>query len=596
MGSHGQRLLQVRSALNVLQRVWSGYGGLLQQPAMLFWAMVAGVLGALATLLFHQGIGFIQHLFFGQRGNVEDVIQALPWWARMLAPVVGGWLAGWLLVWASRYGANKPSDYMESVAIGDGQLPVRQGVLRSLSSLLTVSSGGSIGREGAMVHLGALGASLVGRLVSFDRSRLRLIVACGAAGGVASAYGAPIAGALFVAEIVLGTMAIHTVGPLLVAAGVASLTANALGGHADTYVLPVLPAVDVLTVLPLVLLGALAGVGAPYFLKSLDFSRNQFRKTGLGLPLRLALGGALLGVLLLFLPAVSGNGFTVVSSFLNAQWPWYAVIFILVFKVLATGFTVGSGAVGGVFTPMLFVGAAFGTVFGQLVVWLLPSVALPAAFYTAVGMGAFLSAGTGAPLMAVLMIFEMTHSFNLVMPLMLASVLAYFVARAIAQVVMYEVTLARERDARLRAQLRNRLLGDLIKPAITVVSTPAPVSAALQFFNDYPVRYVYVVDEDSVFQGVIAQQDLIHLLRTQADISATTAGDVLRLDFAKALYPDMSLDEAQEAFVNFSGERLPVVTRGDSPKLLGVVYKSAVLETWFALKRSMDNGGDSLYV
>ena len=596
--------------MTFFQRVWgqlegwfvasrtrlTGYGWLSQQPAMLVWAMVAGVLGALATLLFYEGIGQVQRLFFGQHGQVEDIMQALPWWARLSAPVAGGWLAGWLLVWAGRYGANKPSDYMESVAIGDGQLPVRQGVLRSFSSMLSVASGGSIGREGAMVHLGALGASVVGRLVSFDRSRLRLIVACGAAGGVAAAYGAPIAGALFVAEIVLGSMAIHTVGPLLVAAGVASLTARALGGHIDGYLLPDLPSVDVVTVLPLLVLGLLSGIGAPYFLKWLDFSRAVFRKTGLGLPSRLALGGALLGLVLLFLPAVSGNGFTVVSSFLNAEWPWHAVIFILVFKLLATGFTVGSGAVGGVFTPTLFVGAAFGTLFGQLLAWLLPSLSLPLAIYTVVGMGAFLSAGTGAPLMAVLMMFEMTHSFNVVMPLMLASVLAYVVARAIAQVVIYEVTLTRERDAKLRTQLRNRLLGDLVKPAITVVSTPTPVSVALQFFNDYPVRYVYVVDQDSVFQGVIAQQDLINLLRSGGDINETVAGDVLRLDFAKALHPDMSLDDAQEAFVHFPGERLPVVTRGDSPRLLGVVYKSSVLETWFALKRSMDSGGDSIYL
>lgn len=577
------------------QRRLQGYRWLSQQPAMLVWAMVAGVLGALATMAFYEGIHLFQRTFFGQQGAVEDVIHALPWWARLLAPVFGGLVAGILLVWAGRYGNNKPSDYMESVAIGDGQLSVREGLLRSVSSLFSVASGGSIGREGAMVHLGAMGASILGRFFSFNRSRLRLIVACGAAAGVAAAYGAPIAGALFVAEIVLGTMAIQTVGPLLIAAGVSSLTVSTLADHQVSYMVPDLPMVDAVTVLPLLLLGVLSGVAAPYFLKGLDFSRSLFKRTGLALPLRLALGGALLGMLLVFLPSVSGNGYSVVSSLLNTAWPWYAVLLIIVFKLLATAFTVGSGAVGGVFTPTIFVGAAFGTLFGQVLAWVAPSLALSPYLYTAVGMGAFLSAGTGAPLMAVLMIFEMTHSFTLVLPLMLASVLAYFVARAIAEVAIYEVTLTRERDVLLRNRLRNTLLGDLVKPAVTVVSTPTPVSVALQMFNDYPVRYVYVVDEDSVFQGVIAQQDLTSLLRNQGDISETTAGDVLRLDFVKPVHPDMSLDEAQEIFVNFSGERLPVVTRGDQPKLLGVVYKSSVLETYFAMKRSLDSGGDSIY-
>lgn len=577
------------------QRRLQGYRWLSQQPAMLVWAMVAGVLGALATMAFYEGIHIFQRTFFGQQGAVEDVIHALPWWGRLLAPVFGGLVAGILLVWAGRYGNNKPSDYMESVAIGDGQLSVREGLLRSVSSLFSVASGGSIGREGAMVHLGAMGASILGRFFSFNRSRLRLIVACGAAAGVAAAYGAPIAGALFVAEIVLGTMAIQTVGPLLIAAGVSSLTVSTLANHKVSYTVPDLPMVDAVTVLPLLLLGVLSGVAAPYFLKGLDFSRSLFKRTGLALPLRLALGGALLGVLLVFLPAVSGNGYSVVSSLLNTPWPWYAVLFIIVFKLLATAFTVGSGAVGGVFTPTIFVGAAVGTLFGQVLAWVAPSLALSPYLYAAVGMGAFLSAGTGAPLMAVLMIFEMTHSFTLVLPLMLASVLAYFVARAIAEVAIYEVTLTRERDVLLRNRLRNTLLGDLVKPAVTVVSTPTPVSVALQMFNDYPVRYVYVVDEDSVFQGVIAQQDLTNLLRTQSDVSETTAGDVLRLDFVKPAHPDMSLDEAQEMFVNFLGERLPVVTRGDQPKLLGVVYKSSVLETYFAMKRSLDSGGDSIY-
>lgn len=572
------------------------YDWLSQQPAMLVWAMVAGVLGALATLLFYEGIHIFQRLFLGRSGSVEAVMQGLPWWARLVTPAAGGLFAGWLLVWAGRFEVNKPSDYMESVAIGDGQLPIRQGLLRSFSSLFSVASGGSIGREGAMVHLGAMGASLLGRVISFNRSRLRLIVACGAAAGVAAAYGAPIAGALFVAEIVLGTMAIHTVGPLLIAAGVSSLTMQALGDHTVSYTVPQLPMVDALTVLPLLLLGILAGVAAPYFLKWLDLSRLAFKKTGLGLPSRLALGGLLLGVMLVFLPAVAGNGYSVVSSMLNTAWPWYAVLLMLVCKLLSTGFTVGSGAVGGVFTPTIFVGAAFGTLFGQVLALVAPSLALSPYLYTAVGMGAFLSAGTGAPLMAVLMIFEMTHSFTLVLPLMLASVLAYFVARAIAEVTIYEVTLTRERDAVLRHRLRSTLLGDLIKPAVTVVSTPTPVSVALQLFSDYPVRYVYVVDEDSVFKGVIAQQDLTHLLRTQSDIAETTAGDVLRLDFVKPLHPDMSLDEAQETFVQYPGERLPVVTRGDEPKLLGVVYKSSVLETYFAMKRSLDSGGDSIYL
>lgn len=573
-----------------------GYSWLSQQPAMLVWATVAGVLGALATVLFYQGIHLFQWVALGQAGQIDDVMSGLPWWARLGAPALGGVAAGFLLRASARYSADKPSDYMESVAIGDGQLSIRQGLLRSLSSLFSVASGGSIGREGAMVHLGALGASFLGRFAPFNRSRLRLIVACGAASGVAAAYGAPVAGALFVAEIVLGTMAIHTVGPLLLAAAVSSLTIYALGGHLVSYVLPPVPAMGLGVMLPMLVLGIVSGLGAPYFLKFLDLFRTAFKKTGLAEPWRLGLGGLLLGAILVFLPSVSGNGYGVVSSLLTTQWPWHAVLLILLCKLLATAFTVGSGAVGGVFTPTLFMGAVVGTLFGHVLGWVVPAFTLPLFVYAAVGMGAFLAAGTGAPLMAILMVFEMTHSYALVLPLMLACVLAYFVARAVAEITMYEVTLVRERDAVLRNRLRDTLIGDLIKPAVTVVATATPVQVVLQQFAEYPVRYLYVVDEDSVFQGVIAQQDITGLLLGQGDIEDKTAADILRLDFVKPLYPDMSLDAAQALFVSFSGERLPVVSHGDTPKLLGVVYKSALLEKYFALKKSLDSGGDSVHI
>ncbi len=585
-----------RELVSASRQRLQGYSWLSQQPAMLVWATVAGVLGALATYFFYQGIHLFQLIFLGQAGEIDDVVSALPWWGRLLLPALGGVAAGYILRASSRFTADKPSDYMESVAIGDGQLSIRQGLLRSLSSLISVASGGSIGREGAMVHLGALGASVLGRFAPFNRSRLRLIVACGAAAGVAAAYGAPIAGALFVAEIVLGTMAIHTVGPLLLAAAVSSFTVSALGGHLLSYTLPPVPAFGIDAMLPMLVLGVCAGFGAPYFLKFLDLFRGAFKKTGWSEPWRLGLGGLLLGAILVFMPLVAGNGYNVVASLLSTSWPWHAVLLVLLLKLLATALTVGSGAVGGVFTPTLFMGAVVGTLFGQALEWLFPGFALPMFVYAAVGMGAFLAAGTGAPLMAILMVFEMTHSYALVLPLMLACVLAYFVARAVAEVAMYEVTLVRERDTHLRNRLRDTLIGDLIKPAVTVVATATPVKVVLQRFSEYPVRYWYVVDEDSIFQGVIAQQDVTGLLLGQGDIEDKTAADILRLDFVKPLHPDMSLDAAQDIFVNFTGERIPVVTHGDAPKLLGVVYKSALLEKYFALKKSLDSGGDSVHI
>lgn len=559
---------------------------------MLCWAVVVGVLGAFATIAFHRGMDLLQDLVTGRSGSIVAVTQSLPWYGRLLFPMAGGIAAGSLL-WAAARFKGASSDYMEAVAIGDGRLSLRQGLLRTLSSLCTVSSGGSIGREGAMVHLASLSASAIGRFTSFSTARLRLLVACGAAAGVASAYGAPLAGAMFVAEIILGTMAMQAFGPLLIAAATANIVMRLTGYYHTNYAVLNVPQIGGWQVLPFLVLGVLAGVGAPLFLKILDFIKKSFKRTGLPLPLRLGLGGLLLGLLSIYVPMVAGNGYSVINSLLHSQWAWYAVVLILVCKVLATGLTVGSGAVGGVFTPTIFVGAAFGTLFGHVVVGLWPELSPETYLYTLVGMGAFLGAATSAPIMAILMIFEMSLSYHIVLPLMVACVVAFFVSRAIARVAMYDVVLARERDVQMRHQLRDTPLSAMIKPAVTVVNTGAPVREALQMFVDYPVKYLYVVDENGMYQGVIAQQDLTSMLLNQGvDAQDRKAGDVLRLDFVKPLQPDMSLDEAQSYFVNFVGERLPVVASTASPKLLGVVYKSSVLEKYCALKKSIDASGE----
>lgn len=563
-------------------------------PAMLCWAVVMGVLGAAVVLLFYEGIYFIQRIITGQQGSITQVTRSLSWDMRLLFPTIGGLLAGLLLWLASRKKATTASDYMEAVAIGDGRLSVRQGLLRSLSSLCTVASGGAIGREGAMIHLSSLAASIFGRSMSISPERLRLLVACGAAAGVASAYGAPLAGAIFVAEIVLGSMSIQTLGPLLVASATANITMRMSGHYTAPYEMLGLPVTASWEIVFFVLLGLLIGVVAPGFLKLLSYTKQLFVRSGLPLIVRLTLGGFMLGLLLIMIPDVAGNGYSVVRSFLHDPWTWHAVVAILFAKVLATTITVGSGAIGGVFTPALFVGAAVGTLFGQVVHLILPSHGIETFVYTLVGMGAFLGAATNAPLMAILMLFEMTLSYQLVLPLIIAAVTAYFLSRMLAEVAMYEVTLTRERDQLLRFTLRNTRLSELVKPADTVLTTEATVGDALQMFLDYPVRFVYVVDENNHYLGVIAQLEIMRLIMNHKDAQEQTIGEVIKLDYIKTLTPTMSLDHAQVLFTDFVGERLPVIKSAEEPRLIGVVYKSALLEKYSALKRSLDASSEAM--
>ncbi|HWZ46607.1 MAG TPA: ClcB-like voltage-gated chloride channel protein, partial [Herbaspirillum sp.] len=395
--------------------------------ATLLWAAVAGVAGALATVGFREGIDFLQWLMVGQTGSLVDMAEKLSWPMRLLIPTAGGVVAGSLLLLGTQSNQKQSQsqasvDYMEAIAIGDGRISLRQSLSRSVSSLCTIASGGSIGREGSMIQLAALCSSLLGRAIHFDPPRLRLLVACGAAAGITAAYNAPIAGAFFITEIVLGSIAMESFGPILVASVIANITMRAFAGYRPPYEMPSFPAIHGLEVLLFLMLGLLAGLAAPQFLHLLDFSKRQFNKTGMPLPLRLGVGGLLVGLLSLWLPQIWGNGYEVVNDILHTHWAWSTLLIILVLKVAATALTTGSGAVGGVFTPTLFVGAVIGCLFGLAAQTLWPQIASAPFAYAIVGMGAFLAAATNAPLMAMLMMFEMTLSYQVMLPLILSCV------------------------------------------------------------------------------------------------------------------------------------------------------------------------------
>ncbi|RKP56735.1 ClcB-like voltage-gated chloride channel protein [Pararobbsia silviterrae] len=566
-------LLRIRARL---QRLFH----LSEAHTMLLWACVAGFVGALATVLFRSGIDLVQWLIVRHAGSLVEIAHALPWPVRIAMPALGGVVAGGFLVIAARApGDRTASDYMEAITIGEGQIPVRQSLLRSLSSLCTIATGGSIGREGSMVHLAALGASVIGRFRRFDPPRLRLLVACGAAAGITSAYNAPIAGAFFVTEIVLGSIAMENFGPIVVASVVANTTMRTLPGYHSAYVMPEFPVILGAESLLFVVLGMLAGVLSPLFLRGLDASKSVFRKTGWPLPVRLGLGGLGVGVLSVYAPEVWGNGYSVVNSILHSPWTWTALATVLIFKVVATSLTVGSGAIGGVFTPTLFVGATIGSLFGLGANALWPHATSAPFAYAIVGMGAFLAAATSAPLMAILMIFEMTLSYQVVLPLMLACVVAYFIARTQGETSMYEVIIARNRSEQERVRLRATQMRELIRPADTVIADTAAFSEITRVFLEYPVKYVYVVDPSGLFRGVVALQDVTSALLRHENTDAMRAADLLREKF-DYLTPDMSLGEGFQHFLMHQGERLPVIESHATPTLLGVVYKTSLLDAY----------------
>jgi H+/Cl- antiporter ClcA len=410
---------------------------------LLLWAALIGVVGALATVAFHEGMAFTESFATGHPGSLVAAAEALAPWRRAITPALGGIAAGVFLWWARRIAkGKKQSDYLEAIAVGDGRQDVRGTLLRCASSLCTIASGGSIGREGAMVQLAAATGSWVGQLGRFDGDDLRLLLACGAAAGFASAYDAALSGAIFIAEIVYGTLVIRRLGPLMVASVMANVTVHQVLGYEPVYKIPPLHVASLWELPLFLLMGVLLGALAPLFMGVLDGARRLAKRLPLGLPLKLALGGLVVGAISAWRPEVWGNGYSVVNDVLHTPWPLFLVLSVLIAKIFATAATVGSGAVGGVFTPTIFVGALLGLLAGSAAHTLWPGSSLPIV-YAVIGMGAFLAATTHAPLMSFLIVFEMTLEYQLVPALMLACLAAYHVSRAIRPESIYHDALHR---------------------------------------------------------------------------------------------------------------------------------------------------------
>lgn len=542
----------------------------------LFWAGVIGVLAGLAAPAFRYAIHGVKVLFTGQTGSLAETAAALGPVQRVLVPTAGGLAAGLVLHFGVRFSRGKKSaDYMEAVTLGDGVIRSRPTLVRVVSSLFSIGSGGSIGREGPQVQLAALVASAVGRWVHMPRPRLRLLVACGAAAGIASAYNAPIGGALFVAEIVLGSIAMQTFGPLILSSVMATVVARIFLGGEPLFEVPRFRLVSYWELAPYLALGLIAGAFAPWFMRLLQYSAAMFSSWNAPVFARMAVGGFVVGLLSLQVPDVWGNGDSAVSAILSTNLVWSALLTLLAFKLLATAATVGSGAVGGVFTPTLLVGGIMGGLFGIAVHSSFPEGTAQPNAYALVGMGALLSATTLAPLTAILILFEITLDYDIVLPLMLACVTAYTSARTYGVKSIYAGALPAATPV-TAAPIDTLLVRDLMRADPPRVDEDARFQSIVETFVTHRHHNLYVVGKDGRFRGVIPLHEIKPFLNDPELGKLAIAQDVLREEFP-SVRPDSTLRETLQRFEGHTGERLPVV---DVDRVLvGSISKSDLLIT-----------------
>jgi CIC family chloride channel protein len=545
----------------------------------LAFAAFFGAAGAAAAQAFRWALEEASAKLFNSADDVTVVMAGLDWHWKLAIPVLGGALAGVILLIALRQekrGGGR-GDYLEVIDGSVESIPLASSLLRCLSSFCSILSGGSVGKEGAMVQLSAtLGAVFTRWGGGLRGERFALAIAMAATGGLAAVYHTPLAAAAFIAEIAFGGIEFRRVALLFTAAVAATWVTMLLGQYSPSYVLPVHEfSLDAGAMLVVMLVGVACGLTGSLLLTAIRTARAGFARVPGGLVVRMALGGLFVGIIIIVAPDVAGNGFEPITRLLRNQPVSVALLALLFLKIGATAATVGAGAVGGLFTPALLVGALTGMECVSLLNQALPGSGQNTILFGVVGMAAALAATTQAPLMSTLMVFEMTREPLLIFPIMLATVIAYGTASILGQTGTYAVT-TRHRE---RFDSRNRLMeitvGMVMRPLERFAFEDATVEQARGAGAAEKNRFVFVLDHQHALVGAVWMQDLM----AAGNGGTQTAGlaSLLHRDFPTVCANDR-LRDIWETVVASPAERVPVLADPQSRRVVGVLHKSDVLQ------------------
>ncbi len=394
-------------------------------------ALMAVAVGAAAfAILFRAAI----NLVFTRLYRAHDVLtafQLLPWYDRLILPALGGGFAGLMGLFASRLkGGGGVGEVMEAVVLGKVRISLRLTSLKAFGSWLAIVTGGSVGREGSIIQFGGGLGGALGRVFRLREGQVRGLIAAGSAAGFAAAYNTPLAAVLFVVEVVTGVIALDVVLPAIIATPIATAIMRLVIGGGPIYGKRSFAIGSDVELLIPALVGLLAGLAGPAFMALLARGEGFFGQLRLPKPARAALGGLAVGALAIGLPQVTGNGYEAINLILDGRMAIGLIMVLLVGKAVATTASVSSGSPGGVFTPSLFIGAALGGAVGHAAARIAASNTLDAVQgYALIGMAAMTAATTHAPIMAAVMVFELSGDYAIALPLLIATSVATILSR-----------------------------------------------------------------------------------------------------------------------------------------------------------------------
>jgi CIC family chloride channel protein len=562
-----------------------------------FLGIIIGLLGGFGAVGFRYLIQMFQGIFYGTGPDLVEIVSSIPWYWKVLIPAIGGSIIGPLIYFLAREakGHGVP-EVMEAVAIRSGIIRKRLVIVKSLASAICIGSGGSVGREGPIVQIGSAIGSALGQILKVTGNRLRNLVACGAAAGIAATFNAPIAGSIFSLEVILGEFEIGTFGPIVLSSVMATVVSRAFLGNFPAFNIPKYELVSIWEIPAYLVMGLLAGLVSLLFTKLLYKSEDLWDDLKVPEYIKPAIGGFAIGALSLFLPQILGVGYESITAALLGKMPWI-LLFILVFiKIFATSLTIGSGGSGGIFAPSLFIGAMMGGLYGHVIHQLFPSITASSGAYSLVGMGAVVAGTTHAPITAILILFELTGDYRIILPLMMACVLSTLIARQMMRESIYTMKLIR-RGVDIRAGkeatiLKSLPVGDFMTSDAMVIPENMPLNKVLNRIKRTLHTYFPVVNQDKELVGIISLRDIRHILLEDGLDSFVIARDIMREDVI-TLTDSQNLYDAMEKFSLKDFGQLPVVDSANPKKVVGMLARANLMNAYNKAILKRDSKGNN---
>lgn len=536
--------------------------------------------GAVAFVWLLDRIGDLTSLAQSSLGEIAG---------RFLAMALAGLIVGYVVDrWAREAKGHGVPEVMEAVALRGGQIRPRVASLKVLASSLTIGTGGSAGREGPIVQVGSALGSTVGQLFRFSSDRVRTLVACGAAAGIAATFNAPIAGAIFAQEVILNNFTARYFGMVVISGVAASIVSRIFLGDKPAFDVPAYPLNSLGELGVYVVLGLLAAITAVIFIRVLYKAEEIFDSWPVPLYVRTVIGMILTAAVALLLPGreILGPGLHLIGETIAGDFNIGLGLMaaLLILKMLATTFTLGAGNSGGVFAPSLFMGAVLGGMVGQIAHNLWPGLVLNPGAYAIVGMAAVFAGAARAPITAVLIVFEMSGDYKLILPLMLATVISTFFAETLFRESIYTLKL-RLKGVHLQGGrdvdiMQSVSVAEVMAQNYRTISASATLTELSDIFSQSRSHGMMVLDERGALAGIVTVTDLDRAVNDGLPRSTTVARIATPFDRLVLAFPDETMGEALARMSVRGFGRLPVVDRADRHRVLGIIRREDIIKAY----------------